>query len=679
MAVQGDAPGLDGLTAPRELRALPQWLCWRYEENPGPGKPLKVPYYARGGRRKGKQGTLEDRSRLVPFEDAVAAAKAAGMTGVGFAPLPGSTITALDFDDCFDAAGRVPDEIGAITARTYSEYSPSGNGLRAFVRGDYGNRKSGRRGDTYGFETFASSGFVTFTGNVLPATDVLGLEDTIASVDDVVAPLCDARFGPRHSAADPDDPFLGLEKPLGLDVSEMEDLLSRIDPDMGRDPWIRVGMALHHECDGDDTGFDLWNDWSAASGKYPGDEALRAQWDSFERRKGERRRQVTMASVIKMAKEGEYGEGLNADDLQALMGGTPAPEDAALRRTPDGFDGRFPVRSAADLAALPGTRWWIKGVLPDADLVVLYGASGSGKTFVALDMAAALTRGIEWRGRRTRKARVTLIAAEGSGGIGNRLKAYCAANSIDIATLDISVITAAPNFLDDEDVTEVAKALAASGGCDVLVIDTFAQVTPGANENGAEDMGRALRNVRILRDAARALPVLVHHAGKDLSRGARGWSGIKAAADAEIEVVRHENGQREIRLSKSKDGEDGLRWGFRLEQIVLGVDDDGDAVTSCAAVEADVPAPEADQTERKNVQRYGNAERHVLEIIELEYAEAENAPFNALVEKCAEALPKPEAGKRDQRKYTIQRAIQSLAKRKDAPVVVEHGKVIFCT
>ena len=679
MAVERTPPGLDQLTAPEDLRALPQWLCWRYEDHPGGGKPLKVPYYARGGRRYGKQGDLADRSKLVSFDAAVAAASETGMAGVGLALLPGGSITALDFDGCFDASGRLPPEIAAIAQRTYAEYSPSGAGVRAFVRGDHGNRKSGRRDGGYGFETFASSGFVTFTGDVLPATDALGLDNTIADLDDVVASLCERRFGARQSAADPDDPFAGLEKPLGLDVSEIEELLARIDPDMGRDPWIRVGMALHHECDGDDTGFDLWNDWSAPSAKYPGDEALRQQWDSFERRKGERRRQVTMASVIKMAKDGDDTGGLSADDLRALVGDSPVAQGGALRRTPDDFIGRFPVVSAADLVARPGIGWFIKGVLPDADLVVLYGASGSGKTFVALDLAVALSRAAEWRGRRTRRARVTIIAAEGGGGMGNRIKAYCAFHNLDIAALDLSVITAAPNFLLDDDVTDVAVALAASGGCDVLFIDTFAQVTPGANENAAEDMGRALRNVRVLREAAGALPVLVHHAGKDLSKGSRGWSGIKAAADAEIEVIRHEDGQREIHLSKMKDGEDGVRWGFKLEQIMLGVDEDGDPVTSCVAVEAEAPRPVEDDKGRKGVQRYGNAERHVLEIIEIEYAAETSAPFSVLVDKCAAAMPAPDAGKRDQRKYTAQRAIQSLAKRKDGPLAIEHGKVVFCT
>jgi hypothetical protein len=79
----------------------------------------------------------------------------------------------------------------------------------------------------------------------------------------------------------------------------------------------------------------------------------------------------------------------------------------------------------------------------------------------------------------------------------------------------------------------------------------------------------------------------VHHAGKDASKGSRGWSGIKAAADAQIEVLRHEDGQREIHLEKMKDGEDGVRFGFKLETVEIGTDEDGDRITSCVAVEAE--------------------------------------------------------------------------------------------
>jgi len=172
------------------------------------------------------------------------------------------------------------------------------------VRGSYGNYKSPTAGNDYGFEVFSSIGFVTFTGNAVPYTDLLGLEDTIADLDALVAPLCAARFpATQQRKVDPDDFMAGREPKIGLSVAQMEELLSVLDADMPREDWIRVGMALHHECDGEDTGFDIWNDWSEKGVKYPSEENLRGQWDSFERRKGSGQHQVTMASVMRMAQD----------------------------------------------------------------------------------------------------------------------------------------------------------------------------------------------------------------------------------------------------------------------------------------------------------------------------------------------------------------------------------------
>ena len=296
---------LDDIQVPQALHEVPGWLLWRFEPFIGEAKPRKVPYWADGTRRHGDQGAPMDRARLTTFVAAREAAVRKGYDGVGFAPLADFGYTFLDFDNCVDVAGNMPAEIGSIVSRTYAEYSPSGKGIRAALKGDLGNHKTYATMDDYGFETFSSSGFVTFTGNILPVCDVLGHHDTIAEVDDATRALCERRFGARSRVAfDPDDFMAGREPRLGLTVEKMQALLAVLDPSMGREPWLRIGMALHHECDGDDTGFELWNDWSSDGDTYPGDEGLRHQWESFRPKPG--KKLVTMRSVIKMAKASGY-------------------------------------------------------------------------------------------------------------------------------------------------------------------------------------------------------------------------------------------------------------------------------------------------------------------------------------------------------------------------------------
>ena len=216
--VQPIAPQNLTVEAPAELRELQGWLIWRFEPDPSnpKGKPLKVPYYADGGKRYGKQGGIDDRGRMTTFAAARDAAARRGFTGVGLALMPEFGITALDFDNCVDAGGHLPPVVRDIASQTYAEYSPSGKGVRAFVRGSYGNHKSPTEGNDFGFEVFTSNGFVTFTGNAMPYTDLLGLEDTIADLDALVAPLCAARFRPTAPhVPDPDDFMVGRE-PFGF-------------------------------------------------------------------------------------------------------------------------------------------------------------------------------------------------------------------------------------------------------------------------------------------------------------------------------------------------------------------------------------------------------------------------------------------------------------------------------
>ena len=80
----------------------------------------------------------------------------------------------------------------------------------------------------------------------------------------------------------------------------------------------------------------------------------------------------------------------------------------------------------------------------------------------------------------------------------------------------------------------------------------------------------------------------------------------------------------------------------------------------------------------RGVVRYGANERHVLDVIEREFGDVESADEVAFIAHCAELLPARDDGRRDQRIFLMRRALQSLAKRKDGPVVVVKGRVIFC-
>lgn len=664
---------------PEALRRHDAWLLWRFELYEGENKPRKIPYYASGRKRVGKQGSAEDVASMATFEAACETlANSDGFyDGIGFAPRAEHGLLILDFDNCIDAGGNVQPDVANIAAQTYSEVTPSGKGLRSVFEGHFPNRKSPTTGNAFGFETFCESGFVTITGDVLDLCDLMGSADLVRKVTPQVEELCAARFGQREAKQleDADDFMLGRKPPLGLEVEEMETLVDQLDPDMGREDWIKVGMALHHETQGDDTGFDIWVDWSALSDKYPSEEAMRVQWESFERRKGDRRPQVTMATVKHMVNQLSRAPIDEAKAAEIMARAEPRD----IFRTPDNFSGKFKIEAIREVTSRPPSDWLIKGVIPQDDLIIMFGASGSGKSFVALDMGLAIAQGIDWRGRKTKKGLVLYIAAEGGGGVGKRISAHCKYHNLDPETLDFAVITAAPNFMESEDIHELLDAIAAAGGSPIMIIvDTLAQVTPGANENSGEDMGVAIRNCRTLTRVTGATVKLIHHAGKDTSKGARGWSGLRAAVDAELEVLRHENSSRELRITKMKDGDDNLSWGFKLEVVDLGFDLDGDPITSCVAIDAELPKQVPSEAPTGRTKRYGKYQTHAIEMMAVVDPKIDMMPLVDFAVLCAEALPAPVApDKRDTRRQDMSRAIRELGREKDAPFEVRNGFVIF--
>lgn len=261
---------------------------------------------------------------------------------------------------------------------------------------------------------------------------------------------------------------------------------------------------------------------------------------------------------------------------------------------------RFIVRTADEFGSGPPVDWVVRGVLPRAELAVVYGESGSGKSFLALDLCAAITRGIGWRERRTAKGKVVYVCAEGAGGFKARLRAYARGHDISLGELP-AVIADAPNLLEAKDTAALCHSIVKWGKPDVIVIDTLSATAPGGNENSGEDMGRVLSHCKFLHRQTGALVVLIHHSGKDATKGARGWSGLRAAADAEIEVTR--NGDfRAATVTKMKDGSDGEQWPFKLKVVELGADLEGEIESSCVVEHTDETAPVSSRkTQRKGL------------------------------------------------------------------------------
>ncbi len=230
----------------------------------------------------------------------------------------------------------------------------------------------------------------------------------------------------------------------------------------------------------------------------------------------------------------------------------------------------------------------IKRVLDRGAFSVLFGPSNVGKSFVALDLAFAVARNTAWRRYKVFGGPVVYAALEGGGAMRKRIAAYAKHHGIDPSAVPLYVITQGLNLADPKctDTMAIIDALheverEERAPVRLLVVDTLARAMAGADENAVEQMGALVRNVDSIREQTGCHVVAVHHSGKDASKGARGHSSLRAAVDAEFEVA-----DGLIVTRKQRDHEIPPPWPFRLKEIELGFDPDGERVTSCLAIDA---------------------------------------------------------------------------------------------
>ena len=254
----------------------------------------------------------------------------------------------------------------------------------------------------------------------------------------------------------------------------------------------------------------------------------------------------------------------------------------------------------------------VQGLLSSRGGSMLYGDSNAGKTFAAIDLAAAVARGSEWMGRRTEQGLVLYLAAESPDSVRSRLQAYQAHHGVRMPNFFI-VQNSINLFSDDVDTQAIIKTvqiLEARHGQKVRLIvgDTLARLSAGANENAGQDMGLVIQRFDRIREACDAHFLLIHHSGKNVVAGARGWSGIRAAVDTEIEVVDHASG-RYAEVTKDRDlGSKGVRIGFQLNVVEMGKTKWGAAMKACVVIPAQAP----EKTRRKRV---SEVERAIVEFL----------------------------------------------------------------
>jgi GTPase SAR1 family protein len=284
----------------------------------------------------------------------------------------------------------------------------------------------------------------------------------------------------------------------------------------------------------------------------------------------------------------------------------------------------------------PEHEWLVKNTLTRKELSMVAGESKAGKSFLVLDLALSVAQGIQWFGRRTMQGGVIYQAGEGATGIKKRIRAY--REEYNLTTKDDLPFVLLPSRVDLYNSDDHTEALIDEINqwkkrfkvpLELIVIDTWATATPGANENDGKDVSIVLDRCAKINKATDAAVLLVHHMNSGGAK-VRGHTSILANLENVLIVKQvedhHDENNRQIReavLDKNKDGEGGQSFRFVLKGVRIGTDEDGDAVTSCVVKMPDGAASDAQPVERPNVT---NSEATLLRAIEKALDESGSAP-----------------------------------------------------
>jgi hypothetical protein len=417
------------------------------------------------------------------------------------------------------------------------------------------------------------NGYIVAEPSLHPSGRRYGWEACSSPLDGVepsaLPPLLRQHRAPRPSnpqVATPDDALVALDPARALDAREALRVLDADD----YDTWLRAGMALH-STDWGAPAFEIWSEWSQTSPKFNPDDCRR-RWSGFKSDTERQAPGLSLAWIFKQAKDAGWVSRCTEPEPTAALDGGPSDVVGV------------PLLSLAQLQKRAGQLVWsVKNIIPANAVGMLFGASGTFKSFLALDYALHVAHGLPWLGRKTRPGAVIYIAAEGGAGLWRRIDAWHQVNGLQWSAAPFYAVPVALTLLEQaSEVVKAAQALQVEPA--VVIVDTMSQTFSG-EENSASDVAVYLRELAAtFRDLWRCTTLVIHHSGHAATERPRGSSAIIANTDFLLGVFR-DPVEKLARLEchKQKDEDRFEPLCFALQTCVLGVDDDGDPIRSLVA------------------------------------------------------------------------------------------------
>jgi hypothetical protein len=270
--------------------------------------------------------------------------------------------------------------------------------------------------------------------------------------------------------------------------------------------------------------------------------------------------------------------------------------------------------------------WLVESIIPKRSFVALYAPPASYKSFISLDLAEAIATGRDWMGYRIpKKGAVLYICGEGHGGMGARVKA-CKIQNKSPDGANLYIIRAQLNLRSSpEDFAELLDAIndliaEIDEPLEIIILDTLMRMSGGGfNENSSEDMGAFITQAGKLQEIFECALMVIHHSGKDVTKGLRGHSSLLGAVDTELEIQRQDSvinsadtsviGNAILTVSKQKDGADSIQIGIEIVLVEIGTSTLGFEITTSLAIRHNQDIASSTQKGSKNNAGSGGNQR----------------------------------------------------------------------
>ncbi|MDR3193498.1 MAG: helicase RepA family protein [Treponema sp.] len=290
-----------------------------------------------------------------------------------------------------------------------------------------------------------------------------------------------------------------------------------------------------------------------------------------------------------------YAAGVGIDAAAELADLTKAQE--AVRKTAEGKEnGRMPHFERVTTAEIKPVAWIVKKIIERGTVVLVFGDSGTGKSFFAISLAASIATGTGFFDYPVKRPGAVLyVAGEGISGLSRRFYAWEIAHGRRLNDAPVFRYTGAANLIDRPDELSLAIEghIEEHGEPRVIIFDTWAR-TIGGDDSNSQDAAVAMAALDRIRARYPELTVLiVHHSGHTAKDRARGWSGLSAAMDS---VYRLEKSDTQIVVTNTKQKEDApvQPMAFTLLNVKLDgvISEDGEQEYSACCEPCEYTPPE---------------------------------------------------------------------------------------